>query len=282
MVLLLNALSSSMILILVSLGLGIIFGQMNVFNLAHGEFFMLGAYAAVIASLLGLPPVMGLVIAPIFVGAVGVLVERILIRPLYERPMDTLLVTWGLSMVLKQGVQLIFGAGHRNVDALFTGAMTVLGTEYPIYRIFIIVATLVLLAIVFFLYYKTSFGLKMRMVIQNRRQAMAMGVNTVAVDRMTFALGSALAGISGAIMTPLMFISPEMGGSYLTNSFIVVIIGGVGSLAGLLGGGVVYGVTKVLIDFVIANSFLTNIIVLLLAIILIRLKPNGIFSRKSR
>lgn len=282
MVLILNALSSSMILILVSLGLGIIFGQMNVFNLAHGEFFMLGAYAAVIASLLGLPPVMGLVIAPVFVGVIGVLVERILIRPLYERPMDTLLVTWGLSMVLKQGVQLIFGAGHRNVDALFTGAMRVFGTEYPVYRMFIIAATLVLLAIVFFLYYKTSFGLKMRMVIQNRQQAMAMGINTVSVDRMTFALGSALAGIAGAIMTPLMFISPEMGGSYLTNSFIVVIIGGVGSLVGLVGGGAVYGVSKVLIDFVIANSFLTNIIVLLLAIVLIRLKPNGIFARKSR
>lgn len=282
MVLILNALSSSMILILVSLGLGIIFGQMNVFNLAHGEFFMLGAYAAVIAGLVGLPPLAGLLLAPVFVGTAGILVERILIRPLYERPMDTLLVTWGLSMVLKQCIQLIFGAGHRNVNALFTGAMKVLGTEYLVYRMFIIGATLVLLAFVFFLYYKTSFGLKMRMVLQNRQQAMAMGINTVAVDRMTFALGSALAGIAGAIMTPLMFISPEIGSSYLTNSFIVVIIGGVGSLVGLMGGGAVYGVAKVLIDFVIANSFLTNTIVLLLAIVLIRLKPNGIFARKSR
>lgn len=109
-----------------------------------------------------------------------------------------------------------------------------------------------------------------------------MGINTVSVDRMTFALGSALAGIAGAIMTPLMFISPEMGAPYLANSFIVVIIGGVSSLIGLVGGGMVYGVAKTMIDFVIANSFLTNIIVLLLAIVIIRLKPNGIFSRKSR
>ncbi|HIY54266.1 MAG TPA: urea ABC transporter permease subunit UrtB [Candidatus Agathobaculum merdavium] len=282
MVVFLNALSSSMILILVSLGLGIIFGQMNVFNLAHGEFFMLGAYAAVITGLMGLPPIAGLIFAPLFVGLIGIVVERLLIRPLYARPMDTLLVTWGLSMVLKQLIQLIFGAGHRNADALFTGSMNIFGTEYPIYRIFIIVITLALLGIVFFLYFRTSFGLKMRMVIQNRQQAMAMGINTVSVDRMTFALGSALAGIAGAIMTPLMFISPEMGASYLTNSFIVVIIGGVSSLIGLVGGGMTYGIAKTIIDFVIANSFLTNIIVLLLAIVIIRLKPNGIFTRKSR
>ena len=243
---------------------------------------MLGAYAAVMTSLMGLPPVAGLLFAPLFVGIIGIIVERFLIRPLYARPMDTLLVTWGLSMVLKQLIQLIFGAGHRNVDALFTGSMNILGTDYPTYRIFIILITLTLLGIVFFLYFRTSFGLKMRMIIQNRQQAMAMGINTVSVDRMTFALGSALAGIAGAIMTPLMFISPEMGAPYLTNSFIVVIIGGVSSLIGLVGGGMVYGVAKTMIDFVIANCFLTNIIVLLLAIVIIRLKPNGIFSRKSR
>lgn len=281
MILLLNSISGAMILILVSLGLGIIFGQMNVFNLAHGEFFMLGAYAAVMASTLGLSPILGILFAPIFVGIIGMLVERVLIKPLYSRPMDTLLVTWGLSIVLKQVIQLLFGAGHKNVDALFVGSMNIFGEKYPIYRMFIIVITIVLLGLVFFIYYKTSFGLKMRMVIQNRSQAMAMGINTASVDRWTFALGSALAGIAGAIMTPLMFISPEMGSSYLTNSFIVVIIGGVSSLIGLVGGGMVIGFSKSSIDFIIANSFWTNIIVLLLAIVVIRFKPNGIFSRKS-
>ena len=123
MILLLNSISGAMILILVSLGLGIIFGQMNVFNLAHGEFFMLGAYAAVMVSTLGLPPVLGILFAPVFVGLIGMLVERVLIKPLYSRPMDTLLVTWGLSIVLKQVIQLLFGAGHKNVDALFVGSM---------------------------------------------------------------------------------------------------------------------------------------------------------------
>ncbi|MDD4493495.1 MAG: urea ABC transporter permease subunit UrtB [Eubacteriales bacterium] len=282
MVLVLNAISGAMILILVAMGLGIIFGQMNVFNLAHGEFFMLGAYAAVMASELGLPPVFGILFAPIFVGAVGMLVERVLIKPLYTRPMDTLLVTWGLAIVLKQLVQLIFGAGHKNVDALFVGSMNIFAVKYPVYRIFIIAITVVLLGVVFLIYYKTSFGLKMRMVIQNRSQAMAMGINTASVDRWTFALGSALAGIAGAIMTPLMFISPEMGASYQTNSFIVVIIGGVNSLIGIVGGGAVIGFSKSFIDFLIANSFWTNIIVLLFAIVMIRLKPNGIFSRKNK
>jgi urea transport system permease protein len=233
------------------------------------------------ASTLGLSPILGILFAPIFVGTIGMLVERVLIKPLYSRPMDTLLVTWGLSIVLKQVIQLLFGAGHKNVEALFVGSMDIFGVKYPIYRMFIIVITLVLLALVFFIYYKTSFGLKMRMVIQNRSQAMAMGINTASVDRWTFALGSALAGIAGAIMTPLMFISPEMGGSYLTNSFIVVIIGGVSSLIGLVGGGMVIGFSRSSIDFIIASSFWTNIIVLLLAIVVIRFKPNGIFSRKS-
>lgn len=282
MVLVLNAVSGSMILILVSLGLGIIFGQMNVFNLAHGEFFMLGAYAAVITGSLGLPPIAGILFAPIFVGLIGVGVERVLIKPLYSRPMDTLLVTWGLAMVLKQFVRLLFGAGHRNTEALFTGSMKVFGTSYPIYRIFIIVITILLLASVMLVYFKTSFGLKMRMVIQNRQQAMAMGINTAAIDGWTFAMGSALAGVAGAIMTPLMFISPEMGAAYLTNSFIVVIIGGVNSIIGLVGGGVVFGFSKSFIDFAIKNSFWTNVIVLLLAIIMIRLKPNGIFSKNNK
>jgi urea transport system permease protein len=281
MIIVLNAISGAMILILVSMGLGIIFGQMNVLNLAHGEFFMLGAYAAVMVDSLGLNPVFGLIFAPIFVGAIGLVVEKLLIKPLYSRPMDTLLITWGLSMILKQVIQLIFGAGHRNTTALFTGAMNVFGVDYPIYRIFIIILTVALLAVVIFLFYKTSFGLKMRMVIQNRGQAMAMGINTASVDRWTFAMGCALAGVAGAVMTPLLYINPEMGSSYLTSSFIVVIIGGVSSLIGMIGGGAVYSVANTVIDFVIENTFLTSIIVLVLAIIVIRLKPNGIFSRKS-
>lgn len=280
MVIALNAVSGSMILILVSLGLGIIFGQMNVLNLAHGEFFMLGAYAAVIMASFGLPPIAGILFAPLFVGIIGMGVERVIIKPLYSRPMDTLLVTWGLSIILKQVMRLFFGAGHKSVDALFTGSMQVFGTPYPIYRMFIIGVTITLLVMVFLIYFKTSFGLKMRMVIQSREQAMAMGINTALIDRWTFGMGSALAGIAGAIITPLVFISPEMGSSYLLDSFIVVIVGGVSSLTGIIGGGAAIGFSSSLISFVIENEFWTNIIVLLLAIVVIRLKPDGIFSRK--
>lgn len=282
MTILLNAVSGAMILILVSMGLGIIFGQMNVLNLAHGEFFMLGAYASVMMDSLGLPPMAGLVFAPVFVGAIGMIVEKLLIKPLYSSPMDTILVTWGLSMVLKQLIQLIFGAGHRNTTALFSGSMHILGTEYPIYRVFIIAITAALLIGILLLFYRTSFGLKMRMVIQNRQQAAAMGINTAMVDRWTFTLGCALAGIAGAVMTPLLYINPEMGASYLTDSFIVVIIGGVSNLLGMIGGGAVYSFSNTVIDFVIKNTFLTSIIVLILAIVIIRLKPTGIFTRKSK
>lgn len=268
-----------MILILVSMGLTIIFGQMNVFNLAHGEFYMLGAYAAVIVGLLGLPAWVGLLFAPIFVGAIGMVVEGLLIRPLYKRPLDTLLVTWGLSMVLKQVVQLIFGASHRNVDRLFTGSMNILGTVYPIYRVFLIVITLILLVVIYLIFFKTPLGLQMRMVTQNREQASAMGINSASVDRWTFAIGSALAGIAGAIMTPLMYISPSMGQAYLTNAFIVVIIGGISDLLGVIGGGLIIGFSNTLIDYIIKYPFVTNIVVLLLAIVVIRIKPKGIFTR---
>lgn len=280
--LILNALSGAMILVLVSMGLGIIFGQMNVFNLAHGEFFMLGAYGAVMMNSLGLPPIFGILFAPIFVGAIGMVIERIIIKPLYTKPMDTLLVTWGLALALKQIVQLFFGAAYKNVDALLTGSVSVFNQPYPKYRLFIIFVTLFLLALILLLFYKTSFGLKMRMITQNRLQASAMGINTGSVDRWTFALGSALAGIAGAIMTPLMSVSPEMGASYLTNSFIVVIVGGASELMGLIFGGLAIGVGRTFIDSTIKNSFLTTIIVLLLAIVIIRFKPNGLFSKNNR
>lgn len=261
------------------MGLSIIFGQMNVFNLAHGEFYMLGSYATVIISLLKLPPWVGILFAPIFVGCIGMLVERIVIRPLYKRPFDTLLVTWGLSMVLKQVVQLIFGASHRDVKALFRGSMQIFGADYPIYRLFIILSTLILLIVVYFLYFKTSLGLQMRMVTQNREQANAMGVNASSIDRWSFAIGAALAGIAGAIMTPLMFVNPSMGEAYLTNAFIVVIIGGVSSLLGVIGGGLIIGYSNTLIDYVIKHPFITNIVVLVLAIIVIRIKPKGVFTK---
>ena len=280
MILALNALSGTMILILVSLGLGIIFGQMGIFNLAHGEFFMLGAYAAVITATLGLPPLAGIIFAPIFVGLIGLAVEAVMIRPMHTRPLDTLLATWGLSMVLRQVVRLLFGAQHRSVDALFTGSMRVFGVNYPIYRMFIIAITLALVAVILIIFFKTSFGLKMRMVMQNRTQARAMGINTAAVDMWTFSMGSALAGIAGAIMTPLISINAEMGTSYLADSFIVVIVGGVNSLIGLVGGGAVIGVSRNVIDFIIRDSFMTQVIVLLFAIVMIRIKPRGIFSRK--
>ncbi len=282
MVLILNAISGTMILMLVAIGLAIIFGQMKVLNLAHGEFFMLGAYAAVFASILNLPPVAGILLAPVLVGAFGILVERTMIRPLYHRPLDTLLVTWGLAIVLRQLVQLSFGAVHRNVEPVVSGTVSILGVNYPVYRIFIIGVTVVLLVMVYLLFYKTSFGLRMRMVIQNREQASAMGINTASLDRWTFAVGSALCGIAGAIVTPIMFINPFMGTLYLTNSFIIVIIGGVEKILGIIGGGLVIGASRSIIDYFIKDTFFTQIIVLFLAIVVIRLKPGGLFSRNHR
>jgi urea transport system permease protein len=274
----LNGLSLIMILILISLGLVIIFGLMNVINLAHGELVMLGAYSAVTAHLLGLPPWLGIVSAPVTVGIIGIFIERILIRPLYMRPLETLLATWGLSIVLRQVVQIIFGAGHREVPALITGSYQFFGISYPIYRLFIISVTAAILIVIFYIYFRTDFGLRIRMVIQNREMTSALGVNTQATDRWAFALGAALAGISGAVMTPLTYINPEMGLPYLGKAFIVVIIGGISSLYGVIGGGAVIGGSESIIDFFLQKPFIAQILVLTLSVIVVRLKPKGLFG----
>jgi urea transport system permease protein len=274
----LNGLSLIMILILISLGLVIIFGLMNVINLAHGEFFMLGAYTAVAVHFLGLPPWAGIIAAPVTVGLFGVFIERILIRPLYTRPLETLLATWGLSIAIRQVIQIIFGAGHREVPALVTGSFELLGISYPIYRFFIIAITAIILLVIFYVYFRTDFGLRIRMVIQNREMTSALGINVHATDRWAFALGSGLAGISGAVMTPLTYINPEMGLPYLGKAFIVVIIGGASTLFGVLGGGTVIGGAEAIIDFFLKKPFVAQILVLMLAILVVRIKPKGLFG----
>lgn len=274
----LNGLSLIMILVLISLGLVIIFGLLNVINLAHGELFMLGAYTALSMNLWGLKPWVGILAAPIAVGIVGIILERSIIRPLYKRPLETLLGTWGISIVLRQIVQIVYGAGHREVPALFTGSFGFFGISYPVYRLFIMGITTLILGAVFYLYFRTSFGLRIRMVIQDREMSAALGINTHTTDRWAFALGAGLAGLAGAIMTPLTYINPEMGLPYLGKAFIVVIIGGTSSLLGVLGGGAIIGGSEAIIDFFLEKPFVAQILVLMLAIVVVRIRPKGLFG----
>jgi len=271
----LNALSLASILILVSLGLAIIFGMLGIVNLAHGEFFMLGAYCMATLAMLGIPVWWGLIIAPLVVGGFGMAVERSIIRLLYKRPLDTLLATWGLSIIIRQVVRLIYGSGQMMSQSMITGSSTILGVQYPTYRLFIILATVLVVALTFVLYFRSTFGLRIRLVITNRSMAAALGINVHRTDMLAFGVASALVGFAGAIMSPLVVINTEMGLEYLSRAFVVVIVGGISHLWGVLAGGAAIGGAEAALSF-FTRPVVAQALVVLLALIVIRLRPQGI------
>ncbi len=233
---LLNGVSLIAILILVALGLAIIFGLMGVINMAHGELFTIGAYALVAVSNLG-GFWAGVLLAPVVGAVVGIALERGVVQFLYTRPIETILATWGISLILQQGIEFIFGTAPQAVPNPFPGAISVFGiVDYPVYRLFILMAGVVITAATFFVFLRTEFGLMARAVIQNREIAAAIGINTDRIYVVAFALGAALAALAGALMAPLINVLPLMGVSFLARSFFVVIVGGAGNLLGEVGG----------------------------------------------
>jgi branched-chain amino acid transport system permease protein/urea transport system permease protein len=273
----LNGATLVSVLILISMGLAIIFGVMGVINLAHGEFFILGAYTVIAADAVGLSAWVGIALAPVVVGLFGGLVEIGIVRFLYRRPLETLLATWGLSIVMRQLMRIVFGVGYRASPHPLLGDVTVAGFSYPQYRIFLIVACLAVIAVTFYVFHRTDFGLNIRAITQDREMAAALAINTSRVYRQTFVLGSALAGLAGALMTPEITISPEAGLNFLARSFFVVILGGIGRLAGVLGGGLVVGELETFLSYLI-SAITAQAIVLGIAIVIIRFRPRGLFG----
>lgn len=264
-------------LILVASGLMIIFGLMGVINLAHGALMMLGAYAAYAVQAAGLSPWLGLLIAPLLVGLIGLVLEVGLIRHLYHRPLDTLLATWGVAIFLQEGVKIVFGTSQKSVSAPISGSVSMVGTTYPIYWLFIILTAAVVMAVTIGLFRYTDIGIMSLAVIQDREMASVVGINTRLSDSATFAFGSALAGFSGAIMAPLLSVNAEMGLSWLANSFLVVIVGGVGSFVGTIAGGVLLGGLDNLFRAVVSDyTSLAQAAVLVVAMVIIRYKPEGL------
>jgi urea transport system permease protein len=274
----LNSLTLTMILSLIALGLAVIFGLRGVINLAHGEFFMLGAYAVVAADYF-LPKYWGgLVLAPLLLAAIGWVVERTIIRHLYRKPLDTLLATWGLSIVLREVIRLTLGAGYKYTSVPFSGDLHLLGVNYPIYRLFIILVTAASFAVVVYFFFSTDYGTQIRAAIADRDVAACLGINTDRIDQIVFAIGSGLAGLAGAIMSPVVPLHPNMGIDFFSKSFLVVIVGGVGNMFGSLGGaGVIGGGESVLSTFV--RPIIAQALVLLSAMIIIRFRPKGLFQK---
>lgn len=274
--LLLNGISLAMILILISLGLAIIFGLMGVVNLAHGELFIVGAYTVFAANELTSSVWVGILLAPITGAVIGLVMERSVIRHLYDRPIETLLATWGFSVLIRQLIRLFIGYGFKTAPTPLPGDVSLFGVSYPAYRLFIIVATSLVMLATFYIIFRTDFGLKVLAVIQNREMAQALGINTSHIYRWAFAFGASLAALAGALMVPIIPLEPEAGLGFLGRSFIVVIVGGVGSLLGVLGGGFVIGGAETVFSY-LTTPFLSHAIVLILCIIIIRFRPQGLF-----
>jgi len=280
------------VLLLAAAGLAITFGVMGVINMAHGEMVMIGAYTTFVVQHLitAFAPAFnqfGLVLAVpaafVVAGAVGVVIERTLIRFLYGRPLETLLATWGLSLILQQAVRSIFGPTNQDVSspAWMSGSVMLGGLTLTVNRLWIILfAALVLGALMAVLRWG-GLGRSIRAVMQNRRMAAAMGIRTPWIDALTFGLGSGIAGIAGVALSQIDNVSPNLGQNYIIDSFIVVVVGGVGNLWGTVFGAIGLGVVDKFVE-PFAGAVLGKILVLVLLIIFIQRRPRGLFPIKGR
>ncbi|CAA9265626.1 MAG: Urea ABC transporter, permease protein UrtB [uncultured Craurococcus sp.] len=276
-----QALSGIATLLLISLGLAIVFGMMRVINLAHGEFLMLGAYSAILAVEAGINLwVAMLVVAPLCVGLLGVVVERLVIRRLYGRMVDTMLATWGLSLALVGAVTMIFGNTVAGFSAPL-GSVQIGAYSTSGYGLFLIAATLVLLAAVWAVLRFTLAGLVARGTMQNAGMAAALGVPTERVYALSFAAGAAVSGLAGALIAPMSGVVPTMGTAYIARSFITVITGGASMLAGTSSAAGLLGSVNTLGTFA-TTPVLGEVLMLAIAIVLLRLLPQGITGRFFR
>ena len=278
---LLDASNYTLILVLVALGLAIVFGLMNVINMAHGELLMLGAYVLLAVQQATGSFWLGLIAAPLVVGLVGLLIEELVIRWVYRRFLDAILATWGLSLVIKQAITLYYGPASHSVDVPLAGTVDIAGAPYPVYRLFIMGVAIAAVAFTLWLFFRTRFGLAARGVIANRDMASCLGINTRRLDRFTFAYGAALAGLAGAAMAPLISLDPQMGLGFLVPAFLAVLIGGLGSLLGPVVGSAAVGATDNL-TATLYSPVWAQLVVFVMAIVVIRLFPRGLVARRGR
>ena len=282
-----NGLSGGSILLLAALGLALTFGQMGVINMAHGEFMMAGAYTAYVCQqLLGSAGVSLLVSLPVAFGVgglLGVVLEATLLRRMYHRPLDTLLVTWGVSLILQQLARDLFGTAGVDVaaPAWLSGPVEILGFAFPRSRLFILVLAIVAVVAVTMVLKLTPLGRRIRATVQNRHLAESAGISTRRTDMLTFFLGSGLAGIAGVALTLMGSISSNLGTSYIVDAFLVVIIGGIGQIKGAVIAAFVLGVAQSWIEYSTSAS-IAKVIVFALVVAFLQFRPQGIFQVRTR
>jgi urea ABC transporter permease protein UrtB len=265
-------------LALLALGLAVIFGLLGVLNIAHGEFIMAGAYCAYVTQANGWPFVAALPLALIICGALGFVVERGLIRPLYARPFDTLVATWGLSLLLRKLAEAIFGMGFYNVDVPLPGTVALLGTDYPAYRLVLIAVSGAILIGLFVWFRISRTGTRIKAMVGNRELAQAVGLPVQRVAAYTFAVGTCLAGLAGVLIAPLVPVQPFMGLDYVLKTFFVLVVGGLGTVMGVVSGAAIIGGLDSVVSAAIDATY-GYLTVLVVAILFLWLKPRGLFAR---
>jgi urea ABC transporter permease protein UrtB len=267
-------------LLLSAIGLAVIFGMMGVINLAHGEFMMLGAYITTIAATQGVPLVLAIVIAALGVAAFGAIVEILVVRRLYGRLLDSVAATWAVGLILSQGMLILTGPSMQGVSSPF-GSFTVGQTSYSWYRVVLGAISLVLLALLYLLFMNTKFGLRARATIQDPAIARALGVDTPRMYTMTFALGSALAGLAGGLFALTATIVPFFGTNYIVEAFVTVIVGGANALAGTPLAAALLGAINAALGTEY-GLYIGRVGLLLTTILIIRVLPDGISGLVER
>lgn len=264
-------------LVLSACGLAVIFGMMGVINLAHGEFIMCGAYVSTSAVHAGVPLPLAIVAGAIASAVAGMIVELAVIRPLYQRPLDTIVATWGISMIVTQGTLIVLGPSMQGVGTPF-GSFTMGGYSYSVYRVILMIAALGTLALLWLMFTRTRFGLLSRATIQVPHVAEAMGVNTSLIYSLTFGLGAGLAGLVGGLYAPTMTLVPTMGASFMVEAFVTVVVGGADIFLGTAPAAAVLGVIKAALTGW-QGQLAGQIGLLIAVIIVIRILPRGISGR---
>ena len=273
-------LSFGAIIVLVVLGLGIIASMMGIFNFAHGEFVLLGAYTVYLFETWGLPVSVGMVAAPFVVGAIGLLLERTIIRRFYTAPIVAILGTYALGVIIRETVRGLIGGLYRAVPEPLIGSIDVAGVHLSRWRFAIIVITIVVMIGSFLLLKRTSFGLRVRAALENPALARASGISTNLIYAITFAFGAALAGLAGALVVPLFSLFADLGLRFLIQGFLAVMLGGVGTFEGPVAGAGVVGVVSAALPWAVA-PVLADVLVFVLAIVFIKFRPGGLLAGRS-
>jgi urea transport system permease protein len=287
-----NGLSLGSVLLMISLGLAFSFGLMKVINMAHGEFIMIGAYVTFLSQRLatslggidlGIWFLLSIPVAFIITGFLGVLLEKLLIRHLYGRPLDTLLATWGVGLILQQTARSIFGAPNVQVTSptWLNGGLDVFDAVFPYKRLFIIALVLAAIAIIYFFLYRTTNGRRLRAVMQNREMASCLGVPSETVDALTFGLGAGLAGMAGCVLTLIGPIGPTVGTNYIVDAFLVVVLGGAGGFAGTILAAPLIGISNTVLELATTTA-LAKVLVFILIIVFLQWRPTGILAQRAR